>query len=180
MTNNVMIDIETLNTSADAVIMSIGGVKFSFDEDYTETFYTSISIESNLRHQRTISESTLKWWMRQSEKAKEVFFEPKAELAEALQAFSKWLFNKYEGGVWSNGAAFDIPILEHAYRQLDLSIPWHYYKVRCMRTYRNLPGAESIATPDYGVAHNALDDAIQQVNTLRLIHNKLFTESHAL
>ena len=40
----IMIDIETLSTKQNAVIVSIGAVKFSFEHDEQECFYETISI----------------------------------------------------------------------------------------------------------------------------------------
>src|SRR5680860_1209460 len=116
---HVMIDLETLATTADAVILSIGAVRFDLEtgdvgQDY---FYRSISIESNLGTGRRISESTLKWWMKQSAEAQQVFHdEEKHCLLAALLDLRRW-FNGTESIVWSNGADFDLPILTHACTQ---------------------------------------------------------------
>ncbi|NQW82286.1 MAG: 3'-5' exoribonuclease, partial [Polaromonas sp.] len=63
-----MVDLETLGTVADAVILSIGAVKFDLDSDAIDDdgFYASISIESNQETGRRIQEDTLIWWMGQS------------------------------------------------------------------------------------------------------------------
>lgn len=61
---DVMVDTETLATTADAVIVSIGAVKFdiSTDEIGDEGFYALVEMEHQARERR-ISQQTLQWWM---------------------------------------------------------------------------------------------------------------------
>ena len=79
---HVMIDLETLGTKADSVIISIGAVKFDLDSEQMDDngFYASVSIDSNLERGRKIDEDTLLWWLQQSTDAQAVFHEPKQPL----------------------------------------------------------------------------------------------------
>ncbi len=176
--NNIMVDLETLGTTADAAIISIGAVRFDLESDKIddEGFYASISIDSNTLYKRTISEDTLKWWMQQSKEAQVVFSEPKTGLIGALLNLSEWIKKPKLANVymWSNGADFDLPMLAHAYAAADLELPWKFFNNRCFRTYKNLPGAKDIRGGKPGIKHNALADAIYQANTAQLIHAKLF------
>ena len=158
----VMIDLETLATTADAVILSVGAVKFdlSSNEMCDKGFYASVSVESNLEFKRRVSEDTLGWWLKQSPSAKRVFYEPKQTLHTALMELSDWVDDK-NCEVWSNGADFDLPILAHAYTQLQLDIPWKFWNSRCFRTFKNLPGAKVVAA-DVG-ASNGVIHAIDTV-----------------
>lgn len=170
-----MIDHETLGTTADAVIISIGAVKFDLEtgEIDEEAFYRSISIDSNLEYKRRISEDTLIWWFKQDAAAQAVFYEPKERISDVLTEFSDWV-GAGNNTVWSNGADFDIPMLAHAYTQCGIEIPWKFWNSRCYRTYKNLPGAKNIRIAPTGVKHNALADAYQQAQTLCAIHKALF------
>lgn len=176
--DNVMIDMETLATTSDATILSIGAVKFDLwsDEIDDEGFYASITIKSNQDAGRVINPDTLAWWMKQSPEAQKVFTEPgKIELVDALGNLTDWMTdNKRAFTVWSNGASFDIPMLEHAYSKFHAPAPWIFWRARCFRTYKNLPGAKNLRPENQGVAHNALDDAITQARTAQLIHKTLF------
>ena len=74
MTKHLMIDIETLATTPDAAILTIGAVKFDpYGDDRdkatrrAETFYKRIDLDSNVELGRTINEDTLRWWCDQSE-----------------------------------------------------------------------------------------------------------------
>ena len=172
MLQHVMIDLETLNTTTDGVIMSLGAVRFDLDSDQLddEGFYASISIDSNMAHGRTISESTLLWWLDQSPAAQTVFTEPKQTLESALTSFVDWFGSaKF---VWSNGADFDIPMVAHALRGLGLDTPWDFYNARCVRTYKNLPGMRNLTMPNT-LKHNALSDCIAQVKLVQAIQKRL-------
>jgi DNA polymerase III epsilon subunit-like protein len=170
-----MIDFETLGTNADSVIMSIGAVKFDLNSDRMDDagFYASISIESNLAAGRQLNEDTLLWWLRQTDAAQEVFFEPKQELSAALDSFSEWWASSHSSTrIWSNGADFDIPMLSHAYRHYGWDTPWEFYNSRCVRTYKSLPGVKGITVPNTQ-KHNALSDAIAQVRLVQAIQKKI-------
>jgi hypothetical protein len=169
---HVMLDKETLGTTADAVIMSIGACKFDPDTDFIDDngFYASISIDSNLAAGRKIDESTLVWWMGQSPGAQNVFHEGKESLESALISFVDW----FEGAdfIWSLGASFDIPLMSHALKSFGMDPPWHYGNERCVRTYKSLPGMKNIKVENAG-KHNALRDAISQARLIQAITKRL-------
>ena len=180
---SVMIDLETLGTTADSVILSLGAVKFDLGQGTIEDegFYRSVSIESNLDYKRRISESTMLWWFKQPAAAQSVFHEPKESLNTTLIEFSDWIGDE-TFLVWSNGADFDLPMLAHAYTQTQVTIPWKFFNSRCFRTYKNLPGAKDIRVPPTGIKHNALSDAYQQAQNVIAIHKALFQKDieHAI
>lgn len=173
---SIMIDNETLGVTADAVILSIGAVKFDLASGKVddEGFYVSVSVDSNTDLGRRIDEDTLIWWLKQPAAAQQVFFEPKETLPGALEMLSDWIgTDGFE--VWSNGADFDIPMLAHAYKQCGIEVPWKFWNARCFRTWKNLPGARSVKLPDApGVKHNALADAFSQATAAIEIHKALF------
>ena len=173
---HVMLDAETLGTTASAVIMSIGAVKFDLESDAIsdDGFYASITIESNLDLGRRIQEDTLTWWLKQTPTAQRVFHEEKTNLETALIDLADWI-GKDDMFVWSNGADFDLPMLSHAFSQIDAKTPWKFWNSRCFRTYKNLPGAKNVHVPLAGEKHNALSDAYQQAQTAQAIHKALFT-----
>lgn len=168
-----MIDLETLGTVADAVILSIGAVKFDLNSDSMDdaAFYASISLDSNQEAGRKFSEDTVLWWLSQSEEARAVFHEPKQSLGGALEDFCLWFGDaKF---IWSNGADFDIPMINHALRSFGMDAPWDFWNARCVRTYKNLPGTKDIKVAANPLKHNALQDAITQVHLVQAIQRKL-------
>lgn len=167
---HVMIDLETLGTVADAVIMSIGAVKFDLDSDKIDDngFYASVSIDSNLEKKRRIQEDTLIWWMGQSLDAKTVFTEGKQTLESALIEFTDWLGD--DGYyIWANGADFDTPMMAHAFVQHGMEVPWKFWNSRCFRSFKNLPHANQVNFKPDGTKHNALTDAYNQARYAQLI-----------
>lgn len=165
---HVMIDLETLATTADAVVVSLGAVKFDNKKIDNRGFYTPISVESNLTYGRRISEDTLAWWMKQSDAARAVFNEPNETLESALDQLVSWI-GKDDPIIWSNGASFDIPILEHAFAQVGITVPWKFWNSRCYRTIKGLAKAKQIKYAGPAVKHNALSDAYAQAQHLQLI-----------
>lgn len=174
MLPDVMIDCETLATTPDAVIMSFGAVKFDLctgEIDEKNAFYASISIESNLEIGRRISESTLKWWLKQEHQ--EVFHEPKMSLGDALVAFDEWIGGK-EHKMWSNGADFDLPLVSSAYTALGMQAPWKFWDQKCFRTFKELPGANKVPKNVATAAHHALMDAVDQAQMAIKINAAVF------
>lgn len=178
-TNEVMIDFETLDTTASAVLISLGAVKFNLTtgEVDEQGFYTVIDIQSNIDAGRTISESTLCWWLKQSPEAQQVFHEPNKMLLEsALTEFTAWLGHS-EYRMWGNGPTFDLGKLAHAYNSFGMPYPWQYWNERCVRTYRDLPGAKAVPKVTPKIAHHGLFDAIAQAQHLIQIHQAVFGPS---
>jgi 3' exoribonuclease, RNase T-like len=164
-----MLDIETLDTRPSAVILSIGAVRFDVAEPgtLTEKFHHYISIDEQLRAGRTVSGSTLLWWMDQGDEARSRISSANAEsmktVLDALAAFMK-----PDDRVWGNGAGFDNVIVADAYQSMGMPVPWRFWGDMCFRTlktmYKYVP-----KPPRNGTAHDALDDAIHQAEHLQAI-----------
>jgi len=180
MSHDIMIDLETLATTADAAILSIGAVRFDLEaglvfDECGGGFYQAVHLDGQ---NRAISQDTLAWWMDQCKDAQRVFIDPNREILEwALDNLTAWIDTQpgTARAVWSNGADFDLPMLNHAYKQYNMASPWKPYAGRCYRTYKTLPGARSVKVEREGQHHNALDDAIYQAKHLCAIHQALFS-----
>jgi len=160
--NHVMIDLETGDTIETAKIVAIGAIVFNPDTGLRgEKFYSTVSIKSQPK--RTTSKSTLDWWKKQSAKVR-TQLKGNEDLEDVLTDFEWYL--PENAIVWGNGASFDISILEHAYRQLGLDIPWKFYNIMDCRTIRRLYEAKrgGLEQNFNGTQHHALDDAIYQAD----------------
>src|SRR5574343_1475003 len=104
---HIMVDLETLGTTASSVILSVGAVKFDLASDQIDDngFYASISSESNLDYGRRIQEDTLLWWLKQEAAAQNVFHEATTPLSAAMIEFSDRI-GADDTLVWSTGADF--------------------------------------------------------------------------
>lgn len=165
MEKQVMIDLETLGTTPECVTISLGACFFDLVRGTIgPTFYLALDVQDQIDKGRKIDADTIKWWMGQSGAAKKVFAEGAKSPAEVLTLFSAWLnanSGTKERFVWGNGATFDISIMESLYRTYNIKVPWLFYNVMDVRTFRKyLCKNEKIAKG--GVNHNALDDAHSQ------------------
>lgn len=170
----VMIDLETADTTSRAAIMSIGAVRFNEKEFCKETFYRAITLDSNIKAGRTISGSTLGWHMKQDDEVRAVFNDPNAvPLAQALQELREFIGEHLVAKntkVWGNGAVFDIAILNDAYTYVMNELPpWEFWNIKCFRTIKDSEFGRKVAKPANVLAHNALADALAQAEHLQLI-----------
>ena len=168
--NDIMIDLETLDTEPSAVILSIGACEFDRETgDIGRTFYKKVSMESCMKAGLTMSASTIKWWMEQSDEARKEAFSGSTHLKLALNKLNYWI-NPVAGWrkrmpskklIWANAPSFDMVIIRNAYRAVDLKcdLP-HFRYERDVRTLKAL--YPSVKVSEVGTAHNALDDCIYQ------------------
>lgn len=162
---SVMVDIETLGTRPGDVVLSIGAVWFSVEEGIKSTFHVSIDPESSKAAGMRAQKSTLEWWEKQSEAARQAAFGGEFSLQSALKQFSMWLPQGDTTTVWGNGANFDNALLNAAYRAAKMDQPWTFWNDRCYRTMSSMFTKTRVER--VGTGHNALDDATTQA--LRLI-----------
>jgi hypothetical protein len=165
MANDIMIDIESLDTSPNCVILTIGAVRFDpKGMGVVEKLELRPMIEEQTeKFNRVINEDTLRWWSTQSEDALDEAMgdRDRVSFTECMEALYKFCWNRR--AVWSNGASFDIVAMESAWRNLGMRIPWPYYTVRDTRTLYEIAGV-SLKDKKYGskTTHKAVEDAEHQ------------------
>lgn len=164
---HVMIDIEMMALTPDAAIISIGAITFDpIAAKYGRTFYRELAWKDQGRH---ICPDTQAFWGKQSDEAKQAL-NGAADLYDTLIEFADWM--PAGATVWGNGPETDITLLNHAYRQELIPIPWAFYRVQSCRTIINLwevmTGSiiHGINANMAGTAHNALDDAKNQAKEI--------------
>ena len=174
---NIMLDLETMGNGSNAAIVAIGAVAFDVNlRTLGSEFYRVVDLASSMESGGVCDASTIMWWMKQEDAARAALGAPAVHIAQALSDFSSWYAGittgDDDGEVWGNGATSDNVWLANAYRRLSLIKPWTYKKDRCFRTVRALyPNAQKV---EFGVAHNALDDAKAQALSLIAMLNPLF------
>ncbi len=174
MAIHATIDLETLDTSPSATILTIGGVKFNpytADEPY-DKFYFKLSIDDQDRLGRTVSDSTLEWWAKQDpEIMNEAFDQTDAVgVDEFLDALNKWIV-----GVdifWGQGYGFDYTMLENIYRSLGRPIPWQFWQIRDSRTLLGLLREDPRKKMQKNL-HNAYADAFYQSKAIQIAYSDL-------
>ncbi len=181
----LMLDFETLGSAADTALVSLGAVAFN-REGVLEQKLFLFDLEDQVKHGRTYTAATIQWWMRQSDKAREVF-KPSDKGLTIAAFFSEFetmidLALKKAGESRSelkpvgNGANFDISILEDLYRKShpgrEHALPWKFWNVWCFRTFNHLTKCKDLIARPHGTAHSALDDALYQTDCMFAVWNK--------
>lgn len=167
--NSVMLDIETLSTRSNAIITSIGAVKFSFGSKETETFSVNIDPKTCKQYGLHVDPDTIAWWKKQSPEAIRSFMSNQLPLDVALDAFSNWIGPKWKDMTfWANGSQFDHSILQWSYLVCGKSIPWKHWNLRDARTVYAICDLDLKTVPRVGTFHNALDDCLTQIEALRI------------
>lgn len=168
----ISLDLETFGTKATSVVTNIGAVAFSTNGKEHFVFDNALNIQEQLDIGRDVTESTIKWWLKQSEAARNkvaiVQEFPENYNINVLTAFTEFCAatKEIDGSltVWGNGSDFDNAVLLNVYDTYGLPRPWLHYENRCYRTIKAL--ANSIGKPiDWvspTVAHDALSDARAQ------------------
>jgi hypothetical protein len=171
-------DIETMSTRTNAVVLSIGICFFddeklqSFDEIVSTGVEFFFDAEDQAEQKdRHIDISTLNWWQEQGEEARRCFepeetldirqFHPKLEaVCEAQDMSYNWV-KKYCRW-FTRGPHFDIAIMDSLFADYGVTAPWKFFKVRDIRTWLECHGLEDnikLKKPESMIPHNALHDA---------------------
>jgi len=140
------IDIETLSTKPNALVLSVGICNANGNGD-------QIYLPKNpqINSGRHVMQETINWW-RKPERA-EYYNKLNDECYKAwmddvmIQHAHKLIHNFFmlhddceieDREVWMNSPAFDGVILETLFDQFDLDVPWHYRNLRDFRTLKML------------------------------------------
>jgi len=170
----ISLDIETMSTNKDAVVLTIGATTVSLDGSTEKTFDVALDAQEQIDSGRHVSMDTVFWWMQKSKAARDAAFSRfKIPPEAALLALRSWLEEQGLGiPIFTSGPSFDAAILESLGEPYNIS-PWDFRQSRDVRTIRDgLHGneafeAEYLDAKAGMVAHNALEDAILQAVAVR-------------
>lgn len=173
--NNIMLDIETMGTSTNAAIISIGACYFDPETgEIGGTFHEQCSLKSSMECGLTVDSSTVVWWLKQDELARSKFYENEhaQHINECLIKLATFI--DADSKVWGNGSTFDNSIIRNAYNKaLGYDTPWKFWNDRDVRTVVEIgqrlnidPKRDMIFD---GVKHDALSDAIHQAKYVSAI-----------
>ena len=157
-----MIDIETLGTSHDAVIVQIGACWFDRNtgEIKEDPFIVNISIEDCRDCCLRMDAGAITFWARQGGAT---WGDRPVDLDVALIALKGWVettSTTKKFSVWAH-ATFDFPILANAHKAVEIDMPWSRRQCRDIRTLVDLSGIKKPKTEEK--SHDALDDCRYQV-----------------
>ena len=169
---HAMIDLETLSTNPDAVILTVGGVKFdphSSMNPYNDLYFR-VDVDSQTNLGRHVMQDTLDWWGKQPSEITEEALGDKDRIS--LDDMIKQI-NKFSVGVdvfWCQGPLFDYAILQNIYSQLGHPVPWQYWQIRDSRTLFSLVPREREKREGL---HNALEDCKFQAKKVQRVYRQL-------
>lgn len=168
---HMMLDLETFGTRPGCVLRSIGMVQFHPEGDYLGAeFYANFTESDQLSLGCHKDPDTVEWWKRQSaESQAQLLVDQKSFRIVASDMID---FFRGNGGkfIWSQGANFDIVLLEHSLLLAGFKPPWRFYNARDTRTAYSMANFDTKTLKRNGTYHNALDDAKHQARCVQLSH----------
>lgn len=163
MTTHAMIDIETLGTEPDCVVLSVGAVKFDpymLTEPHNKTLWRP-AVETQMAAGRSVMEETLLWWSKQPQHIQDQALTEDGRIP--LEEFFADL-NKYLVGVdkiWCQGPQFDMVILENMFKQFEHHRNWAFWQIMDCRTIFNMMPTDPRKAIQQNL-HSADEDAYYQ------------------
>ncbi len=181
---SLMVDVETLDTEPGACIISIGICAFTQEERVIASQGWAISDKD---WHGTINPSTVKWWNKQNEAAREYSFNGSVSSLNA--ALELKAFMELYGGdeLWANDPDFDVTLLKMWWKRVEQHhkfllgpFPGGPLRHRLPRSYRTLVAEAKRLGIQYddafnmgSVAHNPVDDACNQARVIVQIRHNL-------
>lgn len=175
---DLMVDLETLGKSNDSIILTIGAQLFDpsvhgwekrpqrhihTGENYDPYLNIRVDVDEQEKLGRKTDNETLEWWAQQSPEAQYDSFaeEDRLPLKQALIQLNQ--LAEPCKRVWSKGPMFDFAILEHAFGQVGMKVPWKFWNVMDARTVYALTPTLRAKTN----GHLALEDCRNQITMLQ-------------
>lgn len=170
---DVMLDIETLGTCPDCVVLTLGAVKFNpyAQEDIIAGIYCRPDVDEQIAKGRIVRDDTLEWWTTQAEAVREEALgeEGRIPVTQMLQELNRFLVGV--NNIWAQGTVFDIGILEHLYKQYNMVPNWQYWQIADSRTLFKIHGDPR--ERNKAGLHNALEDCVSQAQAVQHIFSKI-------
>jgi hypothetical protein len=174
---DVMLDIETLGTRPECVVVTLGAVKFNpyTLDDPGPGIYMRLDADEQLALGREVQDETMRWWLDQVEDVREEALgdgNDRIKLEEMYRQLNRFLVGV--DSIWCQGPAFDIVILENIYRQMGWPTPWQFWQIRDSRTLFGVHGDPR--EKNKAGLHNALEDCVSQAQGVQKIYYRLEIE----
>jgi len=176
---DLMIDLETLATSPNSSVLTIGAVRFDpfgndIQDERSTRLYIKVDIDSCDKLNLEVNDDTIAWWAQQSQEAQDEAFNPdgRIHIRDAMNQLYTFAWGSKR--VWSHGASFDTVICENIFRKLNKTVPWKFWQVRDTRTLFDL-GLDPKRPPV--LKHHALEDAWNQAVGVQNIYRTLRSSS---
>ena len=170
--NHIMVDLETLGTEDDSVILSVAAVKFDIKTgEILDKLYKKIDIEDSMKLGFKIYPDTFKWWVKQNvESFKEAFNDSITEF-EVLDELMEFIGK--DDFLWANSPTFDISMLRYHLKTNNYIIHWNFYNQRDVRTIASIDNKiKKEIVKQNPMIHNALEDCLIQIKyVVKILNN---------
>lgn len=189
MNYELMFDLETLDTLPSAVVLSVGAVVWknihhessvlnehqpgTLEWEPVDRFYRILNIQEQLDKKRTVSQSTLLWWLQQDKTALQEAFSPvRQPVNSVLTSLNDWVTGgQYDiSAFWASPATFDFPIWEDLAMTFSSHVPWTYrqkYDVRTVVREANYSAKDHVLPKELaGMPHMPVFDCEAQIDVL--------------
>ncbi|VXC45226.1 3'-5' exonuclease [Sphingobacterium multivorum] len=166
---DVMIDIETLDTTPTSVILSIGAVPFNIGDGQAGQEYSSkCNVSMQVRDGHTIGMETLKWWIEQDAGVLSNSLSGGEWVRRSVENLNDFISEKCvdEVRLWSNSPSFDLVILKNA---LNNPWPFPFWRERDVRTFVAIRSeiAKEFARK---ATHDPVDDCLRQIDMVCAVY----------
>jgi len=188
-------DVETLGKESNSVILSMAAIYFEPDKEPNHTqlrdsaFFVKFDVQDQIKRlNRKVGKTTIEWWSKQCENARNKSFKPRADDIQfeiGYEAMRQWANTKNDSKcwVWARGN-LDQLVLDSMEEQLELKPIWPFSRWRDIRTavdflYGTTNGYVEVDTPAWVEAfdsklhitkHNPIDDCI--FDAMQLMYGK--------
>jgi hypothetical protein len=188
-------DVETLGKESNSVILSMAAIYFEPDKEPSHTqlrdsaFFVKFDVQDQIKRlNRKVGKTTIEWWSKQCENARNKSFKPRADDIQfeiGYEAMRQWANTKNDSKcwVWARGN-LDQLVLDSMEEQLELKPIWPFSRWRDIRTavdflYGTTNGYVEVDTPAWVEAfdsklhitkHNPIDDCV--FDAMQLMYGK--------
>jgi len=167
--NHIMLDIETLGTDSNSVVLSISAVIFDMETgELGNEFEIGLDITEQSSKGGIIDSETVDWWAKQNQDARDELGRLiKHPVSDALDDFNKWIKQNFKAPskikLWGNGSTFDNVIVRNLYSRHNIDFVIPYYADKDVRTWTYLKKINTRAFDFEGVKHRGIDDCKHQI-----------------
>ena len=165
---HIVIDIETLGRRNDAAITQVGIVLADENFNILDSYLIQVTPDVWNTCNRTFTGETLLWWMQQkntpvSKMPTHIVYNYTQLVNKLYQIFNR--FNTEDTIVWTKGS-MDLFCIKDICEYLNIETPWKFWQPRDIRTAKEIIKDWKVC--ENNNAHNALDDAITELNELKI------------
>ena len=181
----LMLDLETLGTSDNALITTVSAVQFDLESGLVgKQFEMAINWKEQEKNNAIIDACTVNWWLKQNPQALSAMMRLEQQpLKYFFTKFNEFLNETFgdklnDVQMWGNGVTFDNILIRNLYKRHDEEFPLPYWCDVDVRTLLALCPVNVKKQVDFvDTEHKGIDDCLYQIKYCTLA-NKLITKSN--